>query len=422
MSDSRIRNPLASVDGWKKRTALFLSSQSLSLFGSMLVQYAIIWHITLTTQSGAMLTISTLAGFLPQIVISLFAGVWADRYPRKMLIIASDALTAVSTLILGVFFMLGYQELWLIFIVVGIRSIGAGIQLPAVNAFLPEIVPQDKLMRVNSLNGTIQPIFMIAAPVIAAAMLSLTSLESIFFVDVVTATLAIALLIVLKAPIRQRTPAQQATSYLDDLRAGLNYVGQSSVLKTLFVFYAFIFFLIAPVVFLTPLHVTREFGEEIWKLTANEVVWFAGSVLGGIGMTAWGGFKSHFRTLGAASMVWAVLFVGLGLSDIFVLYLIFMFLAGFPMPVWHAASTTLLQEIVEPEMHGRVFGIQQILSTAIMPLGMAIFGPIADVVSIELLLVVSSALLAIPGVWIFFNRQLEQAQPALAPAEHELFD
>lgn len=422
MSDSRIRNPLASVDGWKKRTALFLSSQSLSLFGSMLVQYAIIWHITLTTQSGAMLTISTLAGFLPQIVISLFAGVWADRYPRKMLIIASDALTAVSTLILGVFFMLGYQELWLIFIVVGIRSVGAGIQLPAVNAFLPEIVPQDKLMRVNSLNGTIQPIFMIAAPVIAAAMLSLTSLESIFFVDVVTATLAIALLIVLKAPIRQRTPAQQATSYLDDLRAGLNYVGQSSVLKTLFVFYAFIFFLIAPVVFLTPLHVTREFGEEIWKLTANEVVWFAGSVLGGIGMTAWGGFKSHFRTLGAASMVWAVLFVGLGLSDIFVLYLIFMFLAGFPMPVWHAASTTLLQEIVEPEMHGRVFGIQQILSTAIMPLGMAIFGPIADVVSIELLLVVSSALMAIPGAWLFFNRQLEQAQPALAPVEQDLFD
>ncbi|HEY4692072.1 MAG TPA: MFS transporter, partial [Bellilinea sp.] len=113
---------------WKKKTALFLSSQSLSMFGSMLVQYAIIWHVTLTTQSGSMLTVATLVGFLPQLVISLFAGVWADRHNRKFLIIAADALTAVSTLVLAFFFLFGYQEIWLIFVVSGIRSIGAGIQ------------------------------------------------------------------------------------------------------------------------------------------------------------------------------------------------------------------------------------------------------------------------------------------------------
>ena len=121
---------------WKEKTALFLSSQGLSMFGSMLVQYAIIWYVTLTTHSGAMLTISTLAGFLPQIIISLFAGVWADRYPRKFLIIAADSLTAISTLILGMFFLLGYREIWLIFLVAGIRSVGAGIQSPAVNALV----------------------------------------------------------------------------------------------------------------------------------------------------------------------------------------------------------------------------------------------------------------------------------------------
>src|SRR5512134_2369803 len=99
----------ATIDGgWKKKTAIFLSSQTLSLFGSMLVQYAIIWYVTLATQSGTVLTISTIAGFLPQIVISLFAGVWADRYPRKRLIIAADVLTATSTLALALFFLSGY--------------------------------------------------------------------------------------------------------------------------------------------------------------------------------------------------------------------------------------------------------------------------------------------------------------------------
>jgi DHA3 family macrolide efflux protein-like MFS transporter len=406
-------------EGWKKRTTLFLSSQSISLFGSMLVQYAIIWHVTLTTQSGVVLTISTLSGFLPQIVISLFAGVWADRYPRKLLIMSADALTAVSTLVLGLFFLFGYRELWLIFVVSGIRSVGAGIQLPAVNAFLPEIVPGDRLMRVNSINGTIQPVFMIAAPILSGAMLSFASLEAIFFVDVVTAMLAVGLLLVLKVPARQSATTGRTTGYLDDLRAGLDYVGQNQAIKTLFIFFAVVFFLVSPVVFLTPLLVTRSFGDEVWKLTANEVAFFAGSILGGVIMTAWGGFKSHFRTIGLSSIVWSVLFVGLGFSHVFALYLAVMFLAGMPMPVWNAATTTLLQEMVEPDMQGRVFGMQQLIMTTIMPIGMVVFGPIADVVTIEFLLILTSGLMLIPGLWIFFNKQLSTLRPALAPAESE---
>ena len=158
-----------------------MSSQGLSLFGSMLVQYAIIWHITLTTQSGLILTIATIAGFLPQIVISLFAGVWADRYPRKRLIIFADALTAVSTLILAVLFLMGYGEIWLLVLVSAIRAVGAGIQTPAVSAFLPQIVPTDRLIQVNSINGTLQPFIMIAAPLVSGGLLSLARLEAIFF-------------------------------------------------------------------------------------------------------------------------------------------------------------------------------------------------------------------------------------------------
>jgi DHA3 family macrolide efflux protein-like MFS transporter len=87
---------------WKKKTALFLSGQAVSLLGSALVQYAIIWYITLNTRSGQMMTISAVFGFLPQIAISLFAGVWADRYNRKQLIIMADALIAASTLAMAV--------------------------------------------------------------------------------------------------------------------------------------------------------------------------------------------------------------------------------------------------------------------------------------------------------------------------------
>ena len=94
-----------SENNWKTKIILFLTAQTISLFGSSLVQYAIIWYITLTTSSGVMLTISTVCGFLPQIAISLFAGVWIDRYDRKKMIMLSDGIIAIATLVLAILFL-----------------------------------------------------------------------------------------------------------------------------------------------------------------------------------------------------------------------------------------------------------------------------------------------------------------------------
>lgn len=391
-------------EGWKRKTALFLSSQALSLAGSMLVQYAIIWHITLTTGSGAVLTVSTVAAFLPQVLISVFAGVWADRYSRKALIICSDALTAASTLALAAFFLAGYRELWLIYLVTGIRSLGAGIQTPAVGALLPQIVPAGKLMKVNGINATLQPFIMITTPVIAGALLTFSRIEEVFFIDVLTAVLAIGLLAAMKVPALRGAQDRRSTGYFDDLAEGAVYAVKNRPVRSLFVFFGLIWFLIVPVAFLSPLLVTRSFGGEVWRLTANEVTFFAGSILGGLAMTLWGGFRNRFRTIGLSCIIWAALFTGLGIAESFTLYLVFMFLSGIPMPFLNASTMTLLQEIVEPGMQGRVFGLQQLVSMTVMPIGMLVFGPVADLVSIEALLVMASPLMAAPGLWLLTGR------------------
>lgn len=76
----------SNIKNWKRDVILFLVGQTISLFGSSLVQYAIMWHITLETQSGTMMTIFIICGFLPTFFLSPFAGVWADRYNRKKLL------------------------------------------------------------------------------------------------------------------------------------------------------------------------------------------------------------------------------------------------------------------------------------------------------------------------------------------------
>src|SRR3954453_19011864 len=94
---------------WLRKVVLFLSGQTVSLFGSMLVQYAVFWYLTITYQSGIVMMLAALFGFLPQALISVFGGVWADRHNRKLLIIGADAAIAASTLALAVIMMAGYD-------------------------------------------------------------------------------------------------------------------------------------------------------------------------------------------------------------------------------------------------------------------------------------------------------------------------
>jgi len=390
--------------GWKRKVALFLSSQAISLLGSALVQYAIIWYITLNTKSGQMMTISAIFSFLPQILISLFAGVWADRYSRKRLIILSDMLIATSTLILAIIFLMGYKDIWLLFVVSGIRSFGSGIQHPAVNAMVPQIVPQDKLAKVNGINGTSLTLILLVSPALSGALLSFATIEAIFFIDVVTAMIAVSIMAVLKVPLHRKAIEKQQIGYLDDLKSGFRYTREHPFVRSLLGFYLVFFFLVTPVAFLTPLLVARTFGEEVWRLTMNEMFYFAGSIVGGIAFTTWSGFKNRVHTMTAAALSFGVLTALLGVSSIFWFYLLIMFLEGVGMPYFSNPLTVLLQEKVDTDMQGRVFSMLQIVSSTAMPLGMLVFGPLADIVSIELLLVVSGILMAAASVVIHYNK------------------
>ena len=156
---------------WRKNIFAFMGGQAISLFGSSLVQYAISWYIMLSTGSGASTTISILCGFLPMLILTPFAGVWADRYDRKKLIIYADAGIAVSTLILAILFMSGYQQVWLLYAVSIVRSIGSAIQNPAVSAILPQLVPEEQLTKVNGYNSSVTSVINMLAPVLSGALM-----------------------------------------------------------------------------------------------------------------------------------------------------------------------------------------------------------------------------------------------------------
>ena len=252
---------------WKRDTAVFLSGQTVSMFGSMLVQYAIMWYLTILTESGVVLMLSALFGMLPQAVVSIFGGVWADRLNRKRLIIIADASIAVTTLALALFMLSGYSELWLIFLTLAIRSTGAGIQQPAVAALIPQLVPTPHLLRVNGIFQSISSAMMLVAPAAAGAIYAGaaeawgpdSAIIPIFFIDVVTAVIGIGFLLAIAVP---TVRAVVDTGYFADLVKGVKYTFTHRFVRWLLALFAVIFILTVAPSMLTPLMVVRSFGTD----------------------------------------------------------------------------------------------------------------------------------------------------------------
>lgn len=391
---------------WVRHASLFLAGQTASLFGSSLVQYAILWHLTLTTQSGVVLMLATVAGFLPQAIVSVFGGVWADRHDRRLLIVGSDAVIAATTLALVVVLVSGVDDLWPVYVALAIRSIGAGIQTPAVGAFIPQIVPADKLMRVNGLNSSLQSGSMLLSPAVAAALYAAFGLQAVLLVDVVTAVIGIGLVALIRVGRHER--ADTSTGYFDDLRDGLGYVRGHPVVRRVLVVFALVFFLAVPPSYLTPLLIVRDFGPEVWKLTVNELAFSVGMVLGGALLAWWGGLSDRVLMLSVATVVFGGLTVGLGLAPVLWLFFALMFLVGLCVPFFWTTANTLLQETVEPDFLGRVFGVLGIVMSLAMPVGMLVFGPLADVVPLDMLLIAGGAVTVLVGIVVLAHPPVDR--------------
>ena len=411
---------MESQSSWKKHTIFFLASQNISLFGSMLVQYAIMWHITLTTQSGTMMMISIICGFIPTLIISPFAGVWADRLERKKVIILSDAMIAITTLAMAISFYFGFESLWQLLVVMAIRSFGNGIQTPAVSALLPQLVPNEQLTKVNGIQQSIQACVSIISPILSGALLSITPIEQIFGIDVLTAALAIGILLfLLKIPTQKRINGTIKVSYFTDLRDGIIYIHHHDFIKTLFVFCAFFFVLVSPIAFLSPLQTTRNYGPDIWRLTAIEVTFSGGMMIGGALIALWKGFANKLHTMVLSILINGVFIIAMSLIPPFWIYLACMAIIGVSMPLFNTPFTVLLQQKVDPAYLGRVFGVFSMISSSVMPLAMLFFGPLADVIKIEWMLFVTGTIMAIEGWVMSRNKKLLRAgapDPGIQPS------
>jgi DHA3 family macrolide efflux protein-like MFS transporter len=404
------------MKNWKTEIARFMISQTVSLLGSMVVMYAIMWYVTLSTQSGIMMTIFVLTSFVPSILTSPFAGVWADRLNRKKLMIIADLSIAAVTLLISVLFFMGIRDIWIIFVVSIVRAFGQAVHQPAVSAVYPQIVPPEYLVKVQGIAQGIQSSSMIIMPLLAGLLLATIPLEYILLIDVVTAIIAVALLIwFVRIPQHEAETSKQEINYFKDIKDGLSYTFNHKFIFRIMLFGFLFMILVAAPSFLTYLQVARVFGPEAWRLATLEAVFGVGMLIGSFLISLWGGFKNRLITYFVSYIALGLSTVLIGIPFNFYFYVSIWAVVGFFIAISSPLLVGLIQEKVDPEYIGRVFSVFGLINTISLPLGMLVFGPLSDFYDISSIILLSGIGMVIIAIVPFFIKNLIKEGVRITP-------
>lgn len=387
---------------WKKSFTLIFSGQIFSILTSFMVQFAIIWHLTETTGSAAVLMIAGVAGFLPQAILGPFVGVWLDRWNRKRTMIAADSVIALSSLLLGAYYLLGEPSLWVIYVILFIRSAASSFHAPAFQAAVPLLAPEDQLTRVAGWHQMVFSSSSVLGPALGIAVYSATSLGTVLLLDVAGALIANIMLLVVK--IQQPTPENvQAPSFRKEFVIGWQTFLSSKPVVTITIGSAMFSIVFMPLAMLFPLMTLDHFGRGGYSASLIEAVFGIGMILGGALLSV---YASRWRDSTYMSVSLLVIGVTCFLSGVigkeaFIAFAILSFFMGAAAPLFHGPYMAMIQKSYEPEKLGRVISFVTSLGMLSSPIGLALAGPIVDRFGVQVWFFWSGIVVVLIGTFIF---------------------
>ena len=416
---------------WKLSFFTIWTGQAFSLVGSRVVQFALVWWLTQLTGSATVLATASMVAIIPEIFLSPIAGAYVDRWNRRIVMIVADGMIALALLWLVYLFWVDAVQVWHVYVVMAVRAVGGSFHWPAMQASTSLMVPDRHLTRVAGLNQTLNGALNIIAPPLGALLMGVMPLHGIMLIDVGTAGLAITSLLFVHVPQPKRDDmGMEKPSIWADVREGLRYIRSWPGLVALIGVAMIIKIALTPAFSLLPLLVSQHFHGGAAQLSLLEAVAGVGIVVGGLALSAWGGFRRKIYTTILGTVILGLGFVALGLTPggLFWMALVSIFVVGLMIPLIDGPIMAILQGTVAPEIQGRVFTMMGSLIWITSPFSLAVAGPVSDWLGLQVWYVVAGVLCGVTGVALFFvpamvnieennsNRAGAKAE-LLAPAE-----
>ena len=389
-----------------KSFSLIWSGQAISLFGSAIVQFALIWWLTQKTGSATILAMASLVGLLPPVLLGPFAGVLVDRMSRRLTLILADGLVALATIVLAYLFWLDVIAVWHVFVLLFVRALGGAFHYPAFQASTALMVPEKHLTRIQGMNQILEGSLSVVSAPLGAVLLGVLPMQGVLAIDVITAVFAILplLFLAIPQPKRQAETSAETATFRTDLREGFRYVWAWPGLMIMMLLAMLVNLMLTPSTSLQPLLITEHFGGGALQLSFLEASFGIGIIVGGVGLSVWGGFKRRIVTtiVGLIGLGVSFLFIGLAPANAFWMAVTGAFFAGGMIALTNGPVRAILQSVIAPEMQGRVMSLIISLSSAMSPIGLIIAGPAADLLGIRTWYVFAGVVASVVGIVGFF--------------------
>ena len=394
---------------WKFPFFTIWGGQALSLVGSRIATFALVWWLTDETGSATVLAFATLFAMLPGIVFGPFIGVYVDRWNRRITMIVADSAIAAVSLWLAYLFWSGDIQIWHVYVIMFARSFGGTFHWPAMQSSTSMMVPKEHLARISGVNQALNGGLNIVGPALGAMLLKIADIHHIMLLDVATAAFAVTPLLFILVPQPQRTngngtDTDSKPSMWAELREGLDYLLKWRGLMILTALALVIKLVLTPAFSLIPLLVTEHFGGEAGELAGLEAAFGVGVIAGGLLLGVWGGFKRNMYTslLGIFMIGITMLALGVTPPGGFVIAVGLLLIMGAAVSLTDGPLFAVLQGTIAPEMQGRVFNLFGSLISFTSPIGLAIAGPVTDLIGIQVWYVTSGVLCLGMVVWALF--------------------
>ncbi|MFH0850914.1 MAG: MFS transporter [Candidatus Bathyarchaeota archaeon] len=404
-----------SLLSWEMLPFLTLfGGQSISLFGSRLVQFAIVWWLTETSGSASVLATATIMAVLPQVVIAPFAGAIVDRWSRRLVMMVSDSLVALAVLLLAYLYSGGGVQVWQIYLIMFFRSSMDAFQWPAMQASTSMMVPKEHLPRVAGLRQSVQGIVNILAPPMGAVLLGFLPVYLVLGIDVLTAILAVGPLffIAIPQPVRGDTSAR---GVLSDMKEGFRFIWERKTMMSILEIALVLNMVSGPAFSLLPLLVVNHFKGSAIELAYLQSASGVGLITGGIILGVWGGFKRRVETAFTALTASGLGIIGIGLAPGNLLWaaVVSIFVFGIMNSISNGSFFSVIQTVIPNELQGRVFTLVMSASVAVMPLGLAIAAPVAEVIGVRSWFLISGAVTIGAGIYGLLNPRIRGFEDTL---------
>ncbi len=394
---------------WQRRFFTIWSGQAISILGSQIVSFAIVWYLTEQTGSATVLAIASMFGILPNILLSPFAGAMADRGDRKSIMIISDLVVGLARLLGFFLFFTGSIQVWHLYLMIFVGSAAGSFQQPAMASSTALMVPKKHLSRVAGMNQTLQGALSIAGPPLGALLMSLTTIANIYLLDVITMLFAVLPLLFIPIPKLETRKDSNGdvikTSFFQDIKEGFQYVLNWKGLTLLLLSAMLINFLISPAMSLLPLLVSKHFGGDEVQLALMNSMLGIGMLIGGIILSIWGGFKRRIFTsfMGLIISGLSLAAVGFIPETGFSIALFVFLISALMLPFINGPIQAVVQSAVTPEMQGRVISLIGTTAGFAMPIGLAIAGPVSDAIGIQAWFIIGGICMSLTGILGFMS-------------------